>query len=201
MSENVLEIKGFEELERALRETPEVALPVLEEAMQKSLALLHDATVEYPPATEANRPGRVGQDGRPLGYYERGRGWWYPVKRLSPSLSPEGAGREGKRAGVIRLGKKKAVKLKVAGYRLRRSSERLGTKWTSRVQAGRDGVIGELGTTVSYADYVQGAQQTDLFGQRGWVRVDEALAAATPEILVVFGEAVDKVAGSLNGSR
>ena len=40
-----------------------------------------------------------------------------------------------------------------------------------------------------------------MFGQRGWVRVDEALAAAPPEILVGFGEAVDKVAGSLNGSR
>jgi hypothetical protein len=58
----------------------------LADAMQDALFTIQGEIgyASYPPATEANRPGRVDQDGNPMGYYERGRGWWYPVKRTQP---------------------------------------------------------------------------------------------------------------------
>lgn len=76
-------------------ENPDL-LQAVEKAPQDVKAFLFDAMTDvvfmiqgevgyasYPPATEANQPGRVDANGEPMGYYERGRGWWYPVKNAA----------------------------------------------------------------------------------------------------------------------
>ena len=186
----------------------------------------------YPPADEANAPGRVDKDGEPMGYYERGRGWWYPVKNpatLSGMNSvADGAqdvyaayrrhkiptkeiqtltylrtlpGRRVKRNGVwvtetvVYEDKSKTT---VAGYKLaknkngqRGTSELLGKSWTTRVESGEDYVIGEVGTPVTYADYVQG-NQSRLFQERGWEGNEERVKRLEPMIDERFIQAVDE---------
>jgi len=193
----VLQIKGLNELLKALETAPEVAVPLATRAMTQSVALVQDTLATYPPSTEANRPGRFDANGEPLGYYERGRGWWYPLKR--PIYGPFLPGQLGKRGGVVRLGKRKAATLKVAGYKLRRTSERLGTKWTNRVQVFDQAIVGEVGTTVSYADAVQGASQADYHTQRGWQTADQVLAAKAPEIIEFFEQAANDLVRQLAG--
>ena len=197
MSETVLQIKGMDDLLKALETAPEVAVPLATRAMMQSLAVVQDELATYPPDSEANRPGRFDENGEPLGYYERGRGWWYPLKR--PIYGPFQKGQLGKRGGIVRLGKKKAVTLKVAGYKLRRTSERLGTKWTNRVQVFDQAIVGEVGTTVSYADAVQGASQAGYHAQRGWQTADQVLEAKAPEIIQFFQQAADDLVRQLAG--
>lgn len=217
----------------------EIENPELLEALKiepsKVLPFLHDAMVDvtlmvqsqlgyangYPPATEANQPGRIDADGEPMGYYERNRGWWYPVKRPE-TLSGMDSVAEGAQTlkSALRRHKMKSiatidtlvvrpggVKMKngipvfqnvsivvekkdtVAGYKLaknkygqRGTSEQLGKSWTTRTTVGEDMVQGEVGTPVSYADFVQGFSVIDLHRQRGWVDMDVRIEAMVPDI-------------------
>lgn|SRR5574340_331599 len=184
-----INIQGFEELLKALETLPEKARPLAEDAMQKSLMLLQDQLAAYPPVTEANRPGRYSlATGKPMGYYERGRGWWYPIMRrrtLGTQL--------GKRTGSILRPKSVIGSNQVAGYKLRQTSERLGTKWARRVIVDSTGVIGELGTTVSYADYVQGSRQSAVHAGIGWETAADVLVDNTDEIIGFFEQAADQL--------
>ena len=76
----------------------------------------------YPSATEANRPGRFTPDGSPMGFYERGRGEWYPIVR---AVNLRSFGNFGKAQGIIKASKTQRETGTVAGYRLIPSSERL----------------------------------------------------------------------------
>lgn len=183
-----IEPQGFEKLLKGLEEMPEVARPIFEQAMENSLAVVHDILAEYPPETEANQPGRFSLKTRkPMGFYERGRGWWYPVMR------PESLGTFlGKRQGAIKTPKRLTQFSRVAGYKLRQTSERLGTKWARRIEYQPVEVTGEVGTTVSYADAVQGDQQAHIHAGRGWVTAEQALEQAEEEIYGFFDEAVDE---------
>lgn len=201
----------------------------------KVLPFLHDAMVDvtfliqaqlgyangYAPASEANQPGRVNAEGEPLGYYERNRGWWYPVKRPETlgGMNSVGEGAQTLDSAlrrhkmknvattsklVVRAG---GVTIKhgvpilqavnvveerrnvVAGYKLaknkngqRGTSEQLGKNWTTRVTADATMVQGEVGTPVSYADFVQGFNVTDLHKSRGWVDMDTRVEQLVPAI-------------------
>lgn len=174
----VLEISQFEKLIEGLAKSPEIAVPLVAEAMHLSLAQIHDAVAVSPPATDANRPGRLDARGRAMGYYQRGSGWWYPVYKKQL----EGKGK--KRLGLIRNNN--------VMYKLRRSSERLNTKWTSRVTVDKAAVLGEIGNTASYADWVQGFRQADFHDQRGWQTIEDAVNQVYPDIEKNFEEATRK---------
>lgn len=198
MSEKVLEIKGFEELLKALQDAPQIARPLLEEAMTKSLSQLHDELAQYPAATEANQPGRVDADGNPKGYYERGRGWWYPVRNRS-TLGEKLGARLGAET-AIRAAKRNQVKNipTAAGYKLRKQrSEVLGKKWTTAQAVNDTGVLGEIGTTVSYADWVQGDRQAEIHAARDWETASQVLERMTPKIEENFEKAVEKLVEQL----
>ncbi len=198
MSEKVLEIKGFDELLRALKDAPQLARPLLEAAMTKSLSQLHDELAQYPAASEANQPGRMDADGSPKGYYERGRGWWYPVRNrstlgenLGVAYGAETAKRAAKRNQVKNIPT-------VTGYKLsKQRSEALGKKWTTQIVSTETGIRGEIGTLVSYADYVQGNQQADFHAARNWETANAVLERATPQIEKNFAEAVEKLVEQL----
>ena len=132
----------------------------------------------YAPEDEANAPGRTDQNGEPMGYYERGRGWWYPVKGRLTILEAGrlvGAGKGlprasfGKRVGVIKGGRKFGV----AGYKLIPNSQQMGSRWVITVITNENDVTGNLFNGATYSDIVQGFGQSLLMAERQWNNVDE----------------------------
>jgi hypothetical protein len=189
MSE-VLEIKGFDELLKALKESPQKVMPYLKKAMTFSVRLVQERVAEYPPSTEANQPGRISVATRkPMGYYERGRGWWYPLV-TNRTLG----GKMGKSFGQIKAPKAIKSITTVKGYRLAGGgeSEMLGRSWDTQVVERDNTAIGLVGTNTSYADYVQGDKQAQFHGARGWPVVDESLSASQDEINKFFEQAADE---------
>jgi len=182
-----------DQLLKALQTAPERAIPLATQAMNISVKLLSGRLKQYPGETAANQPGRVDKDGQPLGYYERHRGWWYPVKRLAtlPAVRKKtrGARRVKGVAGVV-------------GYKLAKNkngqpgtSEFLGQKWTDQVQRSGLGVVGIVGNTASYAVPVEGPRdlQSSAMSSIGWVALDDALAEVMPDIDRAFADAVDQL--------
>ena len=148
------------------------------------------------------------ENGEPMGYYERNRGWWYPretafyppqgsavwLKALRLLKIPTAAIRcrqksipvvetcacclvERKRGGswwnnrsVITANVKtwlqdsKLAKTRTVGLALRT----IGKSWTTQLTSGDDFIQGEVGTPVSYADYVQGCKVPQFHKDRGW---------------------------------
>lgn len=178
-----IEVEGFEELRKLMKRLPDVALDLLEKAMAQAVAAVQERAQEYPPSSEANAPGRYSTaTKRPMGFWERGRGWWYPV------MNREKLGKIGKRRGAIEA----PVMAGPAGYKLLQRSERLGTKWNSEVRSGKDAIEGVLGNTASYADYVQGDRQLSLHAKRGWITLAEAVEMADEDIQAAFMDAADQ---------
>ena len=188
-----LEIKGLAELQRAVADAPEIALPIMTAAMEQAVALLHDAVATYPPATEANRPGRF-RNGRPVGYYERGRGWWMPITNKA-----EMPRKTGKALGVIRGNKKFGT----VGYKLAGGgkSELLGRKWTTTVTKVDGGMVGEVGNTASYAREVQGDRQKPYHARRGWPTLDGTVDRLAEDIIRIFEDAAGDVARAIGGDN
>jgi hypothetical protein len=194
MPAKVVEIKGFDELLKALEQAPRKVLPFLREAMQKSLRVLQNELAQYPPSSEANRPGRIDKDGQPLGYYERGRGWWGPIMqratlgaKLSVARGAQSASQAARRFKVVNIPT-------VAGYKLRAGgeSEQLGKSWATQISVGEQSIVGELGNNASYADWVEGQRQAHFHQQRGWPNPSSALEQAQPQIEALFGVALEK---------
>jgi hypothetical protein len=175
-------------------------LPYLENAMTKIMSDFKDVASVYAPESEANRPGRFDANGRPMGFYERGRGWWYPIigdgKRsvIGKEAPPIGSGSIKTKGVKEILDTRSAI---VRGYRLRETSEQMDTKWETEVVANSEEVLGYLRNTASYADYVQGANQTLLHKSRDWRTVfdswlDDKLQGAIDEATT---EAINKFFG------
>jgi hypothetical protein len=123
---------------------------------------------EYPATTAANQPGRwsnsIQGTPHPLGYYERGRGEWYPIVRKS-TLTFGSFGHYGKAAGRIKARGVEAKAGLVAGYKLGKTSERLREKWTIIQKPG----IVIVTNAATYAKYVQGAKdQASVMAKIGW---------------------------------
>jgi hypothetical protein len=190
-----IEIDGFDQLRAALIVIPDTARPIIEKAVSKACYAVVGQLKEYPPATEANRPGRKTKRGRPMGYYERGRGSWYPVMRretiLASGVNVNGKMRYGKTRGVI----KARSGSDVAGYKLSRGgrSQQLGKHWAVHVSTTQAGIEGIIGTTVSYAKPVH-VNQPPIFAIRGWKTVKQAFALAHDDIVAAFEDAADEIA-------
>lgn len=198
---DVIELKGFDETIAWLERAPEKAIPLFEAALDRGLQAIAGRMKAYPPATDANRPGRVTRDGRPMGYYERGQGWWYPV-RQEKTLR----GLRLKSEGVKRLGPRMASRVGVVGYKLIRSSERLREHWTTRIETLPDGLEGVVGTGVSYAGAVEGfisrdPRQARLAASRGWPSLETALSEGLSDIEAALGEANQELADEFNKGR
>jgi hypothetical protein len=188
---NIIQIEGFDELLKALKDAPETVIPLLKDAMNKSVRAVQARVAEPAKESEANQPGRISvKTHRPMGYYERGRGWWYPI--MQP-WSAEGQ-KFGKALGVIKSSAVIRKATRVQGYKLAGGgeSETLKEKWTVSVSADKSGVVGEVGTNVSYAPWVQGDKQSRLHAARGWKTIDTALEESADDINGFFGEALDK---------
>ena len=196
-------------LQGDIEKLPDHIGKVLERAVGQATMILIGILSEYPPATEANRPGRIrevygrpDESGRrrvylrPVGYYERNRGWWDP--RMKRESLPT---KTGKARGAILATKRIRTLYKVAGYKLRKGgeSQHLGRSWSSRVTATESGVTGIIGNNASYVDFVQGTRQTKLSRRRGWTSVDDAIGKARDDIEAICKDAVAQIALKIQG--
>lgn len=168
-----LEIQGFDELIQALQRTPEIAKPFMVRAMQQSVALIVGILRPYPPQPPRDRAGS-------LNTYVRGIGFF-------PRASFEGG--ERKKRGAYEAGSR--------GGKVRRVSERLGEKWTWKVEEADGGLVGIVGNLASYSEIVQGRKQPTFHRRTGWTTVDEAVIQAEPQIVQRFEQARDETVEAL----
>jgi hypothetical protein len=113
----------------------------------------------YPPSRST--PGRVSlRTRRPMGYYRRGTGWFYPIVRQGS-----------------------AVRYKSAGH----TSETLGRKWTI---ADRGPLAVVVGNNVSYGPWVQSGVRVGGAGPQamvhrltGWRTVEQVAAEEGPQAI------------------
>jgi hypothetical protein len=174
------ELSGFDELMESLTTMPERSLPLAEVAMSKSCLAVEGILKEYPAETAANRPGRVDRNGRPMGYYERNTGMWWPSKRKLPKGKKGGRGMGLRRAGQV-------------VYVLAPTSEQLGKSWSIEIEVKDGAVTGVIGTDVSYAEAVQGTNQLALFANIGWTKIDDAAEQAGPDIDAAWNEMLAQI--------
>lgn len=168
-----IEIKGARAIQDALGEAraklDKYASAALSEIAQEILDT--PGVQRYPPASEANSPGRFNiKTRRPMGYYTRGRGAWYPIMRKT-NLS--GSSERASTAASRQRLQGRGAEFAVAGYKLRPTSQTLGKKWYIRKRGSMETVIGNA---TSYARYVNGREQATIMGRRGWTTLDDAAA-------------------------
>lgn len=157
---------GLEKLQRILGKDWDA---VCQRAAYRIGLAMVDFLQEYPPSK--SKPGRwtTDKDGnaRPMSYYERGRGTWYPIMKRKNVFA---RGMPKKSKGII-TGKSVGVR-SVAGYRLIPTSHRLREKWT--VTKTQSGVT--VNNSAPYAAVVQNAKkQARLMKEIGW-RTDRQAA-------------------------
>lgn len=188
-------IKGGDALRRALGDMQKridaYAQAALGEIAQEILDT--PGLQRYPPASEANAPGRFSVKTRkPMGYYTRGRGAWYPIMR-KPTLTglAERSSDAARRQGLTGAGRSFGV----AGYKLRPTSETLGKKWYVKRRGAGEIVVGN---SASYARYVNGREQARIMDKRGWTRLEEAAAAKLGEAQQIMDRWMDKLVSDSN---
>lgn len=174
----------------ALR-NPAGFMPILGEAMKNIMDAYEKKASEYAPESEANHPGRFSlSTHKPMGYYERGRGWWYPLTTHNTlGLGGEQAimRHSVKAPKTLGVGQMMAVGIMgVTGYRLRETSEQMGEKWATDVEVAAEEVIGYLRNRASYSDLVQGLGQIQLHKARDWQTIIQSWE--TPEVQNVVSE-------------
>lgn len=75
----------------------------------------------------------------------------------------------------------------------------LGRSWTTQVRQETDSLLGLVGNRVEYAPAVQGPAgvQRPFFGFRRWLRIDQSLEQAQPQIVAFLQVGVNRVAARL----
>ena len=183
-------VTGFAD---ALAQSSETFIPFATDAMTASVRLIQGGLAEYPPGTEANQPGRFSlKTGRPMGYYERGLGWWYPIMTRE-TIQAAAKGQFGKARGAVKASRLTKTLSRVQGYKLIRSSEQLGKSWATDIQVSGGGVQGEVGTNTSYAPYVQGDEQSSVLAKYGWDahQLDVVIDDLMPDLDSIWNSAAD----------
>lgn len=176
-----VKVTGLDELKRKYKFASKNADKYMSAAGKEAVdrfVLPVEGIKQYPPATEANLPGRFSlTTKKPMGYYQRGKGYWYPIT---------GTAQKGDRK--TRAAYRKVSK--VIGYRLRPTSQRYGTKWfVKRVPYGV-----RVGNSASYAPYLTGASmQSKLMAKYGWRKLVDVANQNMPKITAVFQAWIEKL--------
>jgi hypothetical protein len=187
----VMFVDGFDDLYNAVAQADQQAYPFVVKAMdQASLAIIGEVK-PYPPETAANHPGRIGQDGRPLGYYQRGEGWYYPIYNRA---SIKGI-RSGRASGINRKVGVAGAFGAVAFKRSKKTSEELGRSWAHRIRMEGSEIVSDVGNNASYVLPVQGPinEQSKVMSAIGWEKIDDALDKVLPDIDAAFSDAADEI--------
>jgi hypothetical protein len=155
---------------------PNGVIPILETAMENVMRKYEEIASVYAPDNEANHPGRFSlRNHKPMGFYERGRGWWYPLVKTVVTGRPDVPIKMSQihtKGLKLRIGKRAANVLpQVTGYHLSKTSEQMNTKWKTEVSVDQDIVSGHLTNSASYFPYVQGLEQAYIHEARDWQNV------------------------------
>lgn len=148
----------------------------LQAVVSAAATQLQGALIESEPVSKSG-PGRFSlTTGRPMGYYERGRGWWYPLMR-KPS------GPMGKAYGTIRAKGIIRQSSGVAGYRLAGGgkSEQFMKRWTIRYED--NGLTAVIGNNTTYGHWVMGSDQARLMERLGWTKAGIVAKREWPRIM------------------
>ena len=144
--------------------------------------------------------GHITPREEPMGYYQRGTGWWYPIKKLGGRIEflmyrHRIKGLFGRAAGLQLAKNTKGV----AGYRLskKHTSEELGQSWAHKTEVTSTEVVTTIGNNASYVDYVNGRYQPALFGMRGWKTIDDAMTTVIPDVDAIFSDAADEIVAAI----
>jgi len=194
MSTVSVDITGLNEMQARFKFIAQKSPTYLSAAAKEAIelhVLNEEGLKRYPPATEANQPGRFSLKTRkPMGYYQRGIGYWYPVMRKSSLIgkTTKGGGTSYSNRAGGSLGARKSTG--VAGYKLRRTSERYGTKFiVSRIPFGA-----ALGNTASYKNYLGGhGTQSRLMAKYGWRVAYDVAVQNMPKINQTFDKWIQKL--------
>jgi hypothetical protein len=185
----------------ALR-NPQGMTPFLLDAMQAVMGTFQEVASVYAPENEANHPGRFSlRTHKPMGFYERGRGWWYPLLKMKvksnframPSLTMRRT--KGMKLSVGGRGSQSIQG--VTGYKLIKSSEQMNEKWRTNVYVDQDIVTGELKNDASYFPYVQGLEQAKIHAARGWQTTTQSWETKTVQdaVIIETDKAIDSYYG------
>lgn len=190
--------EGFNELERALREASEIALPLGERAVAAGLTAIRQRLAPYPPQPDRDRAKPPGGPS-PYNRYVRGIGT-FPKS----SFALIDGKWERKKKGAYKPGPK--------GGTVQRTSQQLNKKWRmSLYQSALLGAaVGELENTATYSGAVLGhkaggdvsdgiALQEPYHALTGWANVDDAREAALPIFHAACDQAIQAVINHLKG--
>ena len=165
-------------------EHPEGFMDILAVKAEEIGGALVGELEQYPKETEANAPGRYSvRTHRPMGFYERGRGWWYPIMRMT-TIGDESTRFVGMGQNVSRM-RIKTIAMRTrgagkqafgaVGYKLRDNSEQLKENWVTAVVRDPNEVLIQIGNLASYASNVQGYDQSALLRKYGWTTIEDVL--------------------------
>jgi hypothetical protein len=188
------DVNGSDDLKRfaeALGQSTEFSIPMAEKAIGIGLSAIREVMAPYPPQPARDRA-------KTFNTYVRGIGRF-------PKSSFEFEAGEG-----LWLRKAKSAYLRgPRGGKVRRTSQRLSTKWRLMVwrmdgAGGQFGVEGELRNDATYSGWVNGPidkaadpHQVAPHTLTGWVNADDGLAQAQPEIDAAFAQALDGIVKAL----
>jgi hypothetical protein len=187
-----LDLSQWEEFAQKGFAVDKACMPIFEKALTDMGLVTIGELREYPPAGPGNQPGRFDLRQRPVGYYQRGAGWWQPVRKRGIVVKTN------RRAGIIQGQAGQGVTY----YKLRRTSEQLSKRWTQEVKSYEQAGFVEavIGNTASYEQWVQGAKQTNVMAAIGWETADAAVEKLAPEYDEILSQMVDEVVSYFNRS-
>lgn len=167
----IIRVEGLEQIQRAFQVAPQLAAPIVGQAVDRSLRLIRGVVQPYPPQPDRWRA-------KTFNKYVRG------VGQMTRASFDEGGSyigpREGPRGGMPRL-----------------TSEDLGQKWTLQVKLQPTGFLGILGNTASYANFVQGSEQPAYHAATGWVTIVDAVKQKAGQIQQLFSNAAVALVNAL----
>lgn len=171
---------GFDELVAALDKATELFVPLASEAMAVSLTAIEEEIAPYPPQPSRTRS-------KHFNTYVRGQGFYPRSSFVADSEEP----------GGYRI-------KKTPRARIRFVSQQMDKKFKTNVKVTDKAITGELRNDATYSGYVIGSKtedpkQADFHAATGWANKEDAIAAATPKIVVSLNTAIDKFLARLAG--
>ena len=161
-------IEGDEAVQRAFQQAPRLANTIMQQTMRQANQLMVGTLKPYPPQPPRDRA-------KTFNTYVRGIGHFPRSSFAGGQRKKRGAYKPGARGGTVR-----------------RTSERLGARWSSKVQRAGGGWLGITSNSASYADVVQGQKQPYYHLQTGWVTTFRAKMENLPRIAQMFRDAMGR---------
>ena len=169
-------LEGFDELAKALENAQALFMPLASRAVALSLEAIQEAIEVVPPQPDRERSKTFNTWVREVGQLPR-----------SAFVSSGGKG-----------------KIKTKNVKILRASERMPFRFTMKVQASGNQILGTLTNEASYSGWVLGPEeagqdphQVAWHAETGWVSTDQAILQAAPVIENSINDAIDEFLADL----